>query len=391
MKLIFNLLYAFIFLCGLEKTFAVENNQWDNFSDSTTAGWTSGAANPNPPEVGLNGPAGSDDKVLLASSSGVDGPGGKLVVFNSLQWAGNYITAGVAKISMHVNNLGATNLFLRLAFIGSGGNFWTVKADTVPSGSGWISISFSIETSDLAGGTNLNATMSNVTSLRILHSTSGGYNGTPIAALLAIDDITAAAEPLPVEIISFSAALSGSGIYLKWETSSEKNNRGFEVERKITEKNSQGEWHLLGFKEGHGTSNEKHTYSFADNIERISPGNIYYRLKQIDFNGEFTYSNIAAVELSPQKFSLNQNYPNPFNPSTQISFQIETSSNVELKIFDILGNEVKTLLKEVKPGGFYSVSWNGKNNSGEQASSGTYFYRLSADGFTSVRKMILLR
>jgi len=371
---------------------AVEANQWDNFSDSTTQGWISGGPNPNPPiNISGGGPNGDDDYFLQVTSTGGSGPGSMFITFNNSQWTGNYIAAGVTVISMHVNNFGTTDLLLRLAFVGSGGNFWTINAEPIPANSGWVTANFSIQPMDLAGGNNVNNTLNNVTQLRLLHSVTGGYQGDPIVAQLGIDNITAAPQPLPVELTSFTAALIDGNVLLNWETASENNNRGFEIERKLNENTSAGEWQLIAFKEGHGTSIEKHSYSYLNNVSRISAYEIFYRLKQIDFDGRFTYSSIVSVRLSPEEFALYQNYPNPFNPSTEIIFRLKKSSDVKLKIFDILGNEIKTLLDENKQAGSYSIKWSGEDNSGILVNSGTYFYRLSADNFTSVKKMILLK
>jgi len=371
---------------------AVEANQWDNFSDNTTQGWISGGPNPNPPiNISGGGPNGDDDYFLQVTSTGGSGPGSMFITFNNSQWTGNYIAAGVTVISMHVNNFGTTDLLLRLAFAGSGGNFWTINAEPIPANSGWVTANFSIQPMDLAGGNNVNNTLNNVTQLRLLHSVTGGYQGDPIVAQLGIDNITAAPQPLPVELTSFTAALIDGNVLLNWETASENNNRGFEIERKLNENTSAGEWQLIAFKEGHGTSIEKHSYSYLNNVSRISAYEIFYRLKQIDFDGRFTYSSIVSVRLSPEEFALYQNYPNPFNPSTEIIFRLKKSSDVKLKIFDILGNEIKTLLDENKQAGSYSIKWSGEDNSGILVNSGTYFYRLSADNFTSVKKMILLK
>jgi hypothetical protein len=393
MKIIVNFLFIIFFiLFAVKKALPIEENQWDNFEDGTTKGWGSGGPNPNPPiNISGGGPNGDDDNFLQVTSTGGSGPGSMFISFNNSQWTGNYIAAGVTVISMHVNNFGTTDLLLRLAFLGSGGNFWTINAEPIPANSGWVTANFSIQPMDLAGGNNVNNTLNNVTQLRLLHSVAGGYQGDPIVAQLGIDNITAAPQPLPVELISFTAALIDGNVLLNWQTASENNNRGFEIERRLHENTSAGEWQLIAFKEGHGTSIEKHSYSYLNNVSRISAIEIFYRLKQIDFDGSFTYSSVVSVRLSLEEFALYQNYPNPFNPSTEITFRLKKSSDVELKIFDILGNEIKTLLDENKPVGSYSIKWNGENNSGALANSGTYFYRLYADNFTSAKKMILLK
>jgi photosystem II stability/assembly factor-like uncharacterized protein len=122
---------------------------------------------------------------------------------------------------------------------------------------------------------------------------------------------------IPVELVSFSAKQIDNNVHLKWQTATELNNHGFEIERKT----ENSEWRIIGFKEGNGTTTESHYYTFID--DNISSGKYHYRLKQIDYDGKFEYSNIVEVEfLFVNHFSLQQNYPNPFNPSTEIVFEL---------------------------------------------------------------------
>ncbi len=145
------------------------------------------------------------------------------------------------------------------------------------------------------------------------------------------------------------------------------------------------EWVAIGFVPGFGTTTERHHYSFID--ENVSSGLYQYRLKQLDFDGTFSYSNIVQVEITaPSKFQLYQNYPNPFNPSTLISYQIPVSSNVTLKVYDAIGNEVATLVDEFKPAGNYDFRFDSA-----VIPSGVYFYQLKTDNFLQTRKMLLLK
>jgi hypothetical protein len=145
------------------------------------------------------------------------------------------------------------------------------------------------------------------------------------------------------------------------------------------------EWKKIGFVNGNGTTIEQHSYSYND--QNLSAGKYQYRLKQIDFDGSFEYSNIVEVEINfPDEFSLSQNYPNPFNPSTTIKYSIPSSEFVKLKVFDVLGNEVATLVNEEKPKGIYKVDFNGAN-----LSSGIYFYTLQAGQFSETKKLILMK
>jgi hypothetical protein len=106
----------------------------------------------------------------------------------------------------------------------------------------------------------------------------------------------------------------------------------------------------------------------------------------VDYNGSFEYSNIAEVDLAPSVYSLYQNYPNPFNPVTKIKLTIPDKEIVSLKVFDIVGEEVATLLNEEKPAGIYTIDFNGAALSG-----GVYLYQMKAGGFIQTKKMILLK
>ncbi len=200
-------------------------------------------------------------------------------------------------------------------------------------------------------------------------------------------------ELIPVELTSFSATMNDDNVELNWITSTETNNQGFEIERsQLSNVNGQMDWKKIGFVEGHGTTTESQAYSFTD--KNVVAGKYNYRLKQIDYDGTFEYSNVIEVEVTtPSTFSLEQNYPNPFNPSTMIGYHLPASSNVTLNIYDVLGNEVAKLVDEYKPAGSYSVEFNANSHSGEvwNLPSGTYFYQLKAGSFIETKKMILIK
>jgi len=212
---------------------------------------------------------------------------------------------------------------------------------------------------------------------------------------------------IPVELVSFTVNVVGQEVQLDWQTATEKNNQGFEIERTSPIPSSyQGEgvpplrdgrsWEMIGYVAGYGTTTEPKSYSFTD--ENVNPGSYEYRLKQIDFDGSCTYSDIIEVVVEAQmKFSLEQNYPNPFNPTTKIKFTIPvTLSEVEgslvtLKVYDILGNEIATLVNEEKPAGSYEVEFSSQSSKVRNLTSGIYFYRLQAGNFIQTKKMVLLR
>ncbi len=214
--------------------------------------------------------------------------------------------------------------------------------------------------------------------------TPWGYLG-PVDGVF-IDDF-AFDNPLPVELTTFTAAVVGENVKLNWETATELNNYGFEVERQNVKLNNENsEWENIGFIEGHGNSNSVNHYSFTDN-SIVSPGQYNYRLKQIDIGGSFEYSDIVEVNYGlTRSFELNQNYPNPFNPTTDISFNLPTDAHVTLTIFNVLGEQVAQIVNGNISAGYHSVTFDaGKLN------SGIYYYKLEADGFIQMRKMMLLK
>jgi len=198
--------------------------------------------------------------------------------------------------------------------------------------------------------------------------------------------------PLPVELTSFTASVIISSVELKWVTVTEVNNYGFEVERRQSAQRVElsTDWVKVGFVAGAGTSNSPRNYFYTDN--NLSAGSYTYRLKQIDNNGAFTYGTSAEVEigLMPQVFALLQNYPNPFNPSTSIQYSLEKAGMVSLKVYNLLGQEVATLVNGPLEAGSYSVPFN-TNTGTLSLSSGVYFYRLEAGSFVSTKKLILMK
>ena len=202
-----------------------------------------------------------------------------------------------------------------------------------------------------------------------------------IGTLAALAEVT---DNIPVELTGFSAFAFNNGVKLEWKTASELNNNGFEIERSI---NTRADFITVGFVEGKGTTTEISNYSYIDNLELTGLQSIHYRLKQVDYNGAFSYSSIVNVDVNiPDGFVLNQNYPNPFNPSTQISYSIAGDAFVSLKVYDFLGEEVNVLVSEYKPAGVYKVEFDASN-----LPSGTYFYTLKAGEFLSSKKMMLIK
>jgi len=367
-------------------TLAVVSNQYDNFQDGTTQNWGSGNPNPNPPtNISTGGPSGLNDNYLLATSTGSPGAGGKLVLINSTQWTGDYVTAGVQFVSMYIKNFGVTTLSMRIALQGPGGNFWSVNPIIVDPTTEWQPISFSVQPASLTGGANVNSTLSGVTSFRILHSVAGGFTGDNIAAQIGVDNITAASQPVPVELVNFSVSVLGKSAMLEWTTATETNNYGFEIERTSFSNIPNKVWVKIGFTPGAGNSSSPKMYTFVDSENRLS-GKYLFRLKQIDMDGSYEYSNEIEAEIQPGEYTLEQNYPNPFNPSTKIKFNIPMSEKVKIEVFNAVGNKVTTLLNGLKEAGSHEVQFEAEN-----LASGVYFYKISVGNFIQIKKMVLIR
>ncbi len=185
---------------------------------------------------------------------------------------------------------------------------------------------------------------------------------------------------VPVELSSFTGIAMGNSVVLNWETKTETNNHGFEVQRK-----SGDEFFTIGFVNGAGTTTESHNYTFTN--ENMIDGNYQYRLKQLDFDGSFSFSDAINVELfSATKFRIQQNYPNPFNSSTKIKYAIPETGFVNISVFNSLGEKVKELVNEIKNSGVFEITFNAKD-----LSSGLYFARIQSGSYSDIIKMNLIK
>ncbi len=210
-------------------------------------------------------------------------------------------------------------------------------------------------------------------------------------------------QSLPVLLSSFTAEINDNGVTLRWTTESEVNNLGYEIYRGAGEEGPfyriadyQSDPGLLG----QGNTNQRHEYQYQDSTA-TRPGIYWYQLTDVDFQGRRTYHGPIRIELAdpdiPEAFRLYQNYPNPFNPFTVIHYQLMIDNFVTLKVYDVLGREIKTLVHEQQSAGRYQVRWNGRDDAGQAVSSGVYFYRLRAVSaengkmHTFTKKMLLLR
>lgn len=188
--------------------------------------------------------------------------------------------------------------------------------------------------------------------------------------------------PVPVELSSFSASQLGTGVDLRWTTASEKNNLGFDVERSI----GNGSFAKMEFIKGNGTTTEEKSYRYFD--KSVPAGSVRYRLKQWDVDGKFEYLPVVELTVVPPKtYALGQNYPNPFNPATVITYQVPLAADITLKVYDLTGREVATLVNNERRGaGTYDVRFNAG-----KLTSGIYFYRLQAGNFVETKKMVLIK
>lgn len=185
---------------------------------------------------------------------------------------------------------------------------------------------------------------------------------------------------LPVELTSFTSSVIGSTVQLKWTTASEINNNGFDIERRSQ---NSSEWQRIGFVQGAGTTAQTQTYIYSD---EPGTGKYDYRLRQVDFDGTFSYSQIVSAEVgAPTEYKLNQNFPNPFNPSTTIKYSIPAEGFVRLSVFNSIGQELEVLVSEFQTSGTYEILW-----TADSYSSGIYFYQMEvsdSDGKVASKQM----
>ena len=248
----------------------------------------------------------------------------------------------------------------------------------------WYTATFSPTTSFKPIGVSVHIT--GVGFFDFLHGQTGiPPNGREIHPILTMSLIT-----LPVELTSFTYKTANSSIKLEWETATEVNNNHFEIERRDVTPY----WVKIGEVTGAGNSNSPKQYFFLDK-QLPSNGKYYYRLKQVDNDGQPKYSNEieANVNFIPSVYSLENNFPNPFNPSTVIRYSLPFDSDVKLTVYNSLGQVVVNELSAgFKKAGTYDINFNAYS-----LNSGIYFYSIranSTDGkhsFTFTKKMILMK
>jgi len=213
------------------------------------------------------------------------------------------------------------------------------------------------------------------------YPTGHGPQGDAIRIYNYVRLVRGVSQTVPVEFYGFNASQHDGNVILSWSTASESNNLGFDVERSYDKKT----FTKIAFIKGQGTISITSGYEFVD--ENVKTGYLYYRIKQIDFDGQANYSTVLEVVISsPKKYSLSQNYPNPFNPSTTISFSLPAANHVSLKIYDLRGKQVAELVDGRLNSGTHLVEWQAKN-----LPSGIFYYILKSGSYSETKKMILLR
>jgi len=243
----------------------------------------------------------------------------------------------------------------------------------------WVQLNFTIQSL-----TTTSLIINNITNAIALFE---NYQNEPVTGLPINQTLTAPENinsiPLPVELSSFTVkVINDKEVKLNWITKTEVNNYGFNVERRINE----DEWNNIGFVEGNGNSNSPKNYSFTDNDLFEGGSKFQYRLKQIDSDGQFEYSDAIEVKIVPTQFELSQNYPNPFNPSTTIRFSLPKETQLKINIYNMLGQLVETLAEGTYEAGYHKVTFNAST-----LPSGAYIYRIESSEFVQVRKMVLLK
>lgn len=274
---------------------------------------------------------------------------------------------GISVSNIQLSITGGGSLSTNTVNTNTGG----ISPDVTVSGASNGSIIQASGTVDVPGGTTYSG-LTQVLQLLVLAKTTTANR---------TDEISWGA--LPVELSSFVSYVNNRTVDLMWKTSSEENNAGFDIERKMSGTDN---WAAVGHITGAGTTNTAREYFFTD--RNLESGTYNYRLKQIDFNGNYEYHYLSSDVLvgTPMNFNLSQNYPNPFNPATKINFQLANDGNVSIEVFNNLGKKVADVLNEYRPAGYYTAEFNAS-----ALPSGSYFYKMTSGSFSKVMRMVVIK
>jgi len=382
---------------------------FDNF-DSYTAGNLVACSNPTFWTTWSNAPCGSEDGAVSSTYSFSSPNSAKISQNNDLvKDFGTAYTSGKYKISFQAYiPAGKAGYFNTLATFAGSNSDWgmecyfnttaicsvfagstTAVTASYPQGS-WFPVEVIVDLNTDQAQLNVNGSQVTTWQWTLGSNGSGApltldandFFGATANDEFYFDDYTVAdLTVVPVELTSFVANVKNSAVTLNWITETELNNQGFEVQRRT----ESSDYSTVGSVAGNGTTSERQNYSFTD--AGLQAGKYYYRLKQIDFNGSFEYSNEIFADINaPVEFALAQNYPNPFNPTTNITFSLAEPTFVKLVVYNLLGEAVQTLKNENMDAGSYNITFDASS-----LPSGMYLYKIETAQFNSVMKMMLMK
>ncbi|MCC7261318.1 MAG: T9SS type A sorting domain-containing protein [Candidatus Latescibacteria bacterium] len=363
------------------------NSSTRDVIDTSTLGLSVTVNPPAPPvtEPSLTANSATDlslDFSAVGTGNKADGSDGEASF--SVLFTGNTGAAAAGQtITWNITNNGAQAVYLLGATVVQINAGASRSVTSVTGADGSATAIFDSEGDKSAGSTSLSVTASTSA------ANSEGTNRALSVAFSATWDV-----PVPAELASFAGQVSSDkDVLLQWSVVSQSNNLGWEVYRSTDKVRFEkiGEMVL-----GAGTTDELMDYSFTDS-GYPAVGTLYYYLKQVDLSGNTARSNMIEVVLAPAQVlptanELHQNFPNPFNPETTISFDLKSAVVVELSIYDMAGQHIRTLVSgQALSAGSYSYHWDGLDDSGAKVGSGVYLYHLKSGEFTSVKKMALLK
>ena len=344
---------------------------------------------------------------VLSESGGGRASGGTVTATRTLNSPSDVNIAGLGFVLSSPQNLGSTTITRGHTPQTGGGNTGIARYyDVTPTNNSALNatISFTYLDAELNGLSE--------STLELFRSTDGGANWerrgftsrdatantVTFGGVDAFSRWTLASSdsPLPVELVDFTATVDAEAVALRWQTASETNNAGFEIQRAeatgagTTENEAETAdrtWTSIGFMEGAGTTEQPQRYQFTDAGVPFGAQALAYRLKQVDTDGAFEYSPVVEVALTlPERFMLEANYPNPFLHATTIRYALPRSEHVRLAVYDALGRMVRVLVDQTQPAGQRAVTFDGS-----ALPSGLYLYRLTAGSNTETRRMVVIR